>query len=62
MIKIAEFLIYYINDDGIGFNPDVRRRGIGINNMKSRVQQLQGTISINSQPNNGTDILIETSC
>ncbi len=30
--------------------------------MKSRVQQLQGKISIDSQPNNGTAILIETSC
>jgi len=55
-------LLLIINDDGIGFNPDARSRGIGINNMKSRVQQLQGKISIDSQPNNGTAILIETPC
>ena len=55
-------LLLIINDDGKGFNPDAKRRGIGINNMKSRVQQLQGKISINSQPNNGTAILIETHC
>ena len=55
-------LLLIINDDGKGFNPDAKRRGIGINNMKSRVQQLQGKISINSQANNGTAILIETPC
>ena len=55
-------LLLIINDDGKGFNTDVKRRGIGIINMKSRVQQLQGKISINSQPNNGTAILIETPC
>jgi len=55
-------LLLIINDDGKGFNTDVKRRGIGINNMKSRVQQLQGKISINSQLNSGTAILIETPC
>ena len=54
-------LLLIINDDGIGFNPGVRSSGIGIKNMNSRVQQLQGKISIDSQPNNGTAILIETS-
>jgi len=47
-----------IKDDGIGFKTEVKTKGIGIKNMKSRVDKLNGKLSINSRNGNGTLIII----
>ncbi|WP_449436089.1 tetratricopeptide repeat-containing sensor histidine kinase [Pedobacter steynii] len=51
-----------IDDDGKGFNADkpVKNQGMGLKNMKSRVEHLNGTIEILSKENEqGTSINIE---
>jgi len=50
-----------IDDDGKGFNPEKpETEGIGLKNMKSRVEHLNGTIEILSKENEqGTSINIE---
>ncbi len=49
-------LIISVNDNGIGFDAKKRKKGIGIKNMKSRIQKLKGTFTITSKIGNGTTI------
>lgn len=51
-------LIMAISDNGIGFNVERKKVGIGIKNMKSRVAKLKGKIIIESARNKGTRIEI----
>jgi len=48
-----------IKDDGVGFNVKQKKKGIGIKNMKSRVEKIHGIFSIHSRPNEGTIINIQ---
>ncbi len=45
-----------ISDDGNGFDVRQKSNGIGINNMKIRMQELNGTFDIESEINKGTQI------
>jgi signal transduction histidine kinase len=51
--KIDNELKLVIYDDGIGFNPDKKRKGIGIKNIFTRVNSLNGTIKLLTQPGQG---------
>lgn len=46
-------------DDGIGFTPDLKIKGIGLANIINRVETFNGTIVINSAPGRGCEINIE---
>ena len=47
-----------INDDGCGFNADnTQGRGFGLINMRYRVGQLGGTLTIESEAGEGTTIM-----
>jgi len=45
-------------DDGIGFNQVAASEGMGLLNMRERIDQLNGTFEINSRPSGGTTIVI----
>lgn len=47
-----------IEDDGTGFKKETTKKGIGIKNIKSRVEDLKGKITIESTENIGTSICI----
>ena len=46
------------NDDGLGFNDKKYRKGIGLKNMKDRVDAISGRIDILSQKRKGTTIIV----
>lgn len=48
-----------IKDDGVGFNLGKSRKGIGLKNMRSRVEKLNGTLDVQSAVNKGTQIHIK---
>ncbi|WP_421889149.1 PAS domain S-box protein [Marinoscillum sp.] len=48
-----------IQDDGKGFSPKEAIEGIGLNNIKRRVEMFNGNMEINSQPGEGCQIIIE---
>lgn len=48
-----------IKDDGVGFETNKTNSGIGLNNMKSRVNKFNGNLQIDSIKNKGTNISIE---
>ena len=52
-------LLVRIKDDGDGFDIKKAKKGIGIKNMKSRIQKLKGTLEIQSKMEQGTTILIQ---
>lgn len=54
-----ENLIIHLKDDGNGFDIKKVTKGIGIKNMKSRVQKLKGTLEIQSELKQGTSICIK---
>jgi len=47
-----------IKDDGIGFDVNKKKKGIGLKNMKSRVKSIGAMVNIMSKPNQGTIIKI----
>lgn len=46
-------------DNGIGFNTDHFYEGFGLQNLKYRIQSLQGTLSLEAAEGVGTTVLIE---
>ncbi|MFK5958528.1 MAG: tetratricopeptide repeat protein [Lutibacter sp.] len=51
----------FIKDNGIGFNINEKRKGIGLKNMQSRVSKLKGVFEVNSIINKGTTIFVSCS-
>lgn len=47
-----------IQDNGVGFDLNHSKKGIGLMNMEKRISDINGTITFNSLPNNGTDIRV----
>ena len=53
------YLMLKVEDDGIGFNQEKVEMGLGLGNIRSRVNVLKGDMSIDSQINAGTSIIID---
>jgi signal transduction histidine kinase len=49
-------IILKVIDDGDGFDTSIKKKGIGLQNMNLRTQELGGTINILSQKGKGTEI------
>lgn len=48
-----------VTDDGIGFAPDDRGPGIGLENVRSRAAGLGGSMAVDSRPGRGTTVSVE---
>lgn len=57
--KIENNLSLFFEDDGIGFDTSKEKEGIGLNNIKNRLQKISGNLHIDSRKNRGTIINIE---
>lgn len=53
-----EFVLLEITDDGDGFEINKVKKGIGLKNIASRVEDIGGDLNINSMRGNGTTILV----
>ncbi|MGX1641220.1 ATP-binding protein [Sphingobacterium sp. NPDC055431] len=53
------FLMIEAEDNGKGFNPESIQRNMGLDNLESRLKSIGGTLKIDSQPGEGTHIIIE---
>ncbi|WP_445714716.1 tetratricopeptide repeat-containing sensor histidine kinase [Flavobacterium sp.] len=58
VIETDDTLYIYIKDDGIGFDVKESKQGIGIKNIKKRVNSFQGNVQILSKKEVGTEIKI----
>ena len=57
--KNDETVTLTVSDDGIGFQEKQRPEGVGLRNISSRVEALQGTWKVESKPNNGSKVTVE---
>jgi PAS domain S-box-containing protein len=53
------FLYLMVSDDGKGFDPNIKRTGIGISNMVNRVELFNGDVKIKSAPGKGCETHIK---
>ncbi len=47
-----------VTDDGVGFEVDTKKRGIGLQNMLSRTSESEGTFEVQSKKGKGTTITV----
>jgi signal transduction histidine kinase len=52
------FILLTITDDGIGFDVNTKKKGIGLQNMQSRVDECEGTFDVKSKKGKGTTTLV----
>jgi signal transduction histidine kinase len=52
------FITVLINDDGIGFDEELIKKGNGLLNMEKRIEEVKGTINFSKNETNGTQIEI----
>ncbi|CAM1343256.1 tetratricopeptide repeat-containing sensor histidine kinase [Tenacibaculum aestuarii] len=48
-----------ITDNGVGFNTKISKKGIGLQNLQERVEELDGTLTITSEVGKGTQTHIQ---
>jgi signal transduction histidine kinase len=51
-----------IKDDGVGFDTKQKRGGVGLTNIKNRVELFNGSMSLNSSPGQGCLLLVVIPC
>lgn len=56
MSQIDNLIYVLIEDDGKGFDTTSKKEGIGLQNMKTRMDEMHGKFSIQSAPEKGTKI------
>lgn len=63
MIKTHDGMVtLVVADDGKGFNPKKKRKGVGISNILNRVASFNGELKIESSPGNGCRTQISIPC
>ena len=58
ILKKEHHLLLEIYDDGIGFSLNGKKKGIGLQNIYSRVKAFNGTVDIKSKKDEGTALII----
>jgi two-component system, NarL family, sensor kinase len=60
LLKETNAISVTIEDDGKGFSllPEIENEGIGLKNIRSRIQFLKGTVDFDTAPGKGTSIVI----
>lgn len=58
IIMHDDYVNVLVEDEGVGFDMSKDKKGIGLQNINSRVSKLQGTIEIDSVLNKGTTVNI----
>lgn len=54
-----DHLVLEIKDDGIGFDLNATKQGIGLQNIQERAKTISAILEINSKPNKGTTIRLK---
>ena len=57
-IKHAKAKNVNIQDDGMGFDTQKTDFGVGLKNMENRITKIGGSLAIDSNPGNGTTIIL----
>jgi signal transduction histidine kinase len=57
--EVNSQLTLTIDDNGVGFHPDQQRGGLGLIGMRERAQALDGSLSVQSTPGEGTRVVLQ---
>ncbi len=49
-------LTFTVSDKGPGFDPNMQRRGSGLENLRDRMDAIGGTVTVQSEPGKGTTV------
>ncbi|MFZ0596066.1 MAG: ATP-binding protein [Flavobacterium sp.] len=55
----VDHLVVSIFDDGVGFNPQKTKKGIGLHNIQYRAAECKGTVTLKSAKGEGTFLVIK---
>jgi len=55
---MEDLFVMDIADDGLGFEPSKIRNGFGMKTMRDRAEELNGTLTVESEPGTGTAIAV----
>lgn len=58
LILFRDRITMRIADDGVGFETEKVKGGIGLSNMKRRAELFEGTFEITSSPGNGSELIV----
>jgi PAS domain S-box-containing protein len=58
LVREDEKITLSIKDDGVGFDPAVKSKGIGFMNIRTRASLFNGVVSIISSPGNGCELTV----
>ncbi len=59
LIRTENMLTVTVEDNGVGFNKDEVKNGIGLHNLQTRVSSLDGHFTLESEAGRGTTVFIE---
>jgi len=59
--KDGDALQVIVKDNGVGFEPDLKRNGVGLRNITSRAEVNNGIVFINSKPGEGCELIVNFS-
>ncbi len=59
LIKNDDSITLMVVDDGVGFDSNKIKEGMGLHNIKSRVDVFNGKLTIDTQPERGSTFIIE---
>jgi len=54
-----DFFRLLIADNGKGFEPKIKSKGIGLENMRRRAKLFSGEFKLNTSPGNGCEVIVE---
>mgnify|MGYP003863970873 CR=1 FL=1 len=54
-------IVLIISDNGKGFEVSAKKNGIGLKNLKERIEEISGVFTVESEIEKGTKITIEIS-
>jgi len=59
LLRQYDNILLHVTDDGVGFDPSKKSKGIGITNMKTRAESLKGRICLFSAPGQGCKLIVQ---
>jgi len=59
LLRNEDMLIVSVEDNGIGFDNNKKKAGLGLYNIRTRVNSLDGRFTLDSTPGKGTSVFIE---
>jgi signal transduction histidine kinase len=59
LVRDADSIALTVQDNGCGFDPSAESKGMGLRNIRTRVESCKGNLDINSGVGEGTEIHVE---